>query len=129
MSDRPRTFLMTFRANVICTDEVEAMMIADVIKEEGSKHLDEEDGDDLDVTQVLDFSPALEPTELIDRLVRTRNDLIRTRIKECWDVAQQLDQVIWGLQKRVDPMMQGNYPYGRFMDYATAILERGEFPT
>lgn len=121
-------FAITLRGIVECADEVEAIMIADVIQTEGEKFLEEDDGDDLSVTQVTSHGFALTPDELIDRLLRTRNDLIKTRVKECWDTAKVLDQTIHGLRKSFDPMISGNYSHGDFMDVATAILQRGEYP-
>lgn len=122
------TYLMAFRAVVACDDDVQAQMIAEVIRSEGEKHLDPDDGDELFIAQVTPYIAAVEPMELVDRLLRARNDLIKTRVKQCWDVAKQLDQVIWGLQNGLEPHMESSYPHGRFIDVATAILERGEYP-
>lgn len=122
-------FIITLRAIVHCETEVEAILAADVIKTEGEKHLDSEDGDDLYVAQVTEFTAAAEPAELIDRLVRTRNDLIKTRIKQCWDVARELDAVIYGLRKRMEPHEVTSYDYGHFIEVAHKILKDGEFPS
>lgn len=124
----PDLYIMTLRALVQCEDEVEATLVADVIKTEGEKHLEPEDGDELYVAQVVKFGGPAEPAELIDRLLRSRNDLIKTRIKQCWDVAKQLDYVIFGLKKGLEPHLTGQYNHGDFIDVATAILERGEYP-
>ena len=123
----PDTFLMAFRAVVLCEDEVEAQMVAEVIRSEGEKHLEEEDGDELFIAQVTKFTAAVEPIELVDRLTRARNDLVKTRMKECWDVAKELDVVIWGLRRGMDPMLS-TYNHGNFIDVATSILTKGEYP-
>lgn len=123
-----KLYLMSFRAVVTCEDDVEAAMVADVIKTEGEKHLDAEDGDDLYVAQVIPFGAYAEPAELVDRLLRTRNDLIKTRYIECWNLAKQLDMQIFAMQKQLDPQIVETYNHGRFIEVATAILERGEYP-
>lgn len=122
-----KVFMMTFRGVVLCKDEVEAAMVAEVIRSEGSKHLEPDDGDELFISQVTEFQKAAEPAELIDRLLRARNDLIITRIKSFWDTAKMLDECIWGLQKGLDPMMADTYDHARFMEVATRIYN-GEYP-
>jgi hypothetical protein len=121
-------FIISLRGIVYCKDEVSAILAADVIKTEGEKHLSEEDGDELYVAQVTQHQAAVEPMELVDRLIRSRNDLIKTRIKQCWDVARELDAVIYGLKKRAQPHEIGEYDYGHFISVAHKILQDGEYP-
>lgn len=121
-------FVVTMRGVIHCHDEVEARMAADVMTTEASKYLDEEDGDEVFITQVTPFAPVVEHAELIDRLKRARNDLVKTRIVDCWNTARDLDRIIFGLQRGVNPHEIGTYNYGHFMEVSSAILERGEYP-
>lgn len=90
--------------------------------------LDEEDGDAVYVTQVTSVATDLEPTETLLVLMRARNALIRTKIKDCYAEAQVLDRIIHGLSRRYSQDIEPQYDYGRFIEVADAILTRGEDP-
>lgn len=123
-------FVATLRAVFDADDEVTAIFMADQIKVNGEQDLDPEEGDELEVTQVTSMAVDLNPEELLSQLRHTRNALIKTRIKECFQEARQLDMLTYMLQHRHEPeIAMAGYNYADFMDVAEAILIRGETPT
>ena len=122
-------FVATIRAVVFSKDEVEALLAIDQIETAAREMIDEEDGDRLVVTQVTSMTTDIEPSEIIITLIKARNALIRTRIKDCFDEAKQLDQIIWGLRCRTfNDSMSRRYDYSGFIAAAEAVLVRGEDP-
>ncbi len=123
-------FVATLRAIYDAQDEVEAMLVADKICENGSADLDDSDDDSsLEVTQVVSNGLQLLPQEMLSRLRIARNLLIKTRIKQCYELAQELDRVIFALEHREDPGFSIRaYDYGAFIDLADRILMKGETP-
>lgn len=121
-------YVATLRALYDAKDDVEAMFIADQIRVNGSIDFDD-DNDVLDVTQVTSNQLDLSPDETIVQLKRARNLLIKTRIKECYNLAKELDIQIFALQHRESPeFSMSMYDYGDFMELSEAILQRGEMP-
>lgn len=119
------TIRLTYRAE----DDVEAQLIAELARERAESELDkEDDGDEAILTQVTSFAIAVEPRELLTRLAQTRNDLIKTRYTEAFDIARQLDQLSDALQKRLMPHEVTDYDFGHFMEIAERILNGGENP-
>lgn len=117
-------YVATFRAEFDADDDVTAAIIADQIRLNGSQDLDEEEGDDLECTQVTSQALDLRPEELLEHLKRSRDLLIKTRIKQCFNLAQDLDKILYALEFREDPgFVMGSYDYGRFMDHALTLLE------
>lgn len=123
-------YVATLRAVFDAEDDVHAAVVADQIVANGEQDLDDDEGDTLEVTQVTCNQLELMPDEVIIQLKRARNLLIKTRIKQCFQLARDLDQQIYALRFRdsVDFAMSG-YSYGDFMDLAEAIIVRGEEPT
>jgi len=121
-------YIATLRAVYDAKDEVEAIFIADKILENGS--VDLEDDDTFSVTQVTSNTISLTPQEITDVLLRARNILIRTRIRDCFQQARELDRIIYllGFQEEDWEYASAGYSYGNFMDAAEAILMRGESP-
>lgn len=123
-------FIATIRLSYKANDDVEAQLIAELARERAESELDTElDKDEAILTQVTCFVGNVEPRELLTRLTLTRNDLIRTRYKECYELARELDRLIDALQKRLLPYEVTDYDYGRFSDVAEAILLKGENPS
>lgn len=122
------TFLGTMRVVLNVEDEIEATLTMDRLRQECEDLLDEEDGDEVLVTQIAPFNTDVSPEELLAIFRRARNGLIRTRVKECYDVAAALDQVIYGLATQQDPTMPVQYDYSRMMDFLTRILKHKEEP-
>lgn len=120
------TLRLTFRAE----DDVEAQLIAELARERAESELDtEDDADEAILTQVTSFAAAVEPRELLTRLVLTRNDLIRTRYRECYDLARELDRLADALQKRLLPHEVTDYDFGRFPEVAQVVLLEGGNPS
>ena len=122
-------YVATLRAIYDAADDVEAIFVADQIKVNGFEDLDEDDNDVLDVTQVTSNEIDLSPEETIVQLKRARNLLIRTRIKDCFNLAKELDLQIFALERREDPAFSmAGYSHGDFMDLAQRILVNKEQP-
>lgn len=109
-------------------DEVEATLTMDRLRSECEDLLDEEDGDEVLVTQITAFTTDVAPEEVLTIFRRARNALIRTRVKECVDLAGWLDRVIYQFAQSQDPSMPAQYDYGRMMDFLTRILNNKEDP-
>lgn len=109
-------------------DEIDATLTMDRLQQECQDLLDEEEGDEVIVTQIAPFTTDVPPEELLTIFRRARNALIRTRIKDCFDVARSLDMVIYDLAVKQDPTMPVQYDYGRMMDFLERILKNKEEP-
>lgn len=118
-------YVATLRAIFEATDDAQAMLIADKIRENGSVDLNDDDDsdDDLFVTQVTSNSLDISPEETIQLFRHARNALIRLKVKECVDLARELDKWIFRLVKRVPD--ESNYDYGHFMDVVEDVLNGG----
>lgn len=119
----------TIRCVINTETEVDAIVAADKLQEACMELLDEEDGDEVHVTQVTSMSSNLQPEETILVLVKARNALIRTRIKQCFHEAQELDRIIFALRRRQENEMDVvQYDYSSFISTAEAILNKGQEP-
>jgi hypothetical protein len=124
-----QAFIVTLRCVVNVESAVNADMVSERLRAICLDHLDEEEGDQVIVTQVTDSSINIHPTESLVVLKRARNVLIRTRIKECYDNARSLDETIHALEHRESlGDIMPTYDYGRLLELAEAILQRGENP-
>ncbi len=105
------------------------MLAADDIADLAKEYLVEEDGDRVELTQLLPVSSDVEPVELLNILGMARNALIKTKIKECFTQAQGLDQVMHALRHRDSgDGMVPPYDYGGFFDIAKAVINNHEDP-
>ena len=119
-------YIATLRAVYRASDDVEAIMVADQIKVNGEKDLEE--GDSLDVTQVTQNAASLSPEESLALLRRARNALIRTRAQMCFDTARELDKCMYMMSVRSEQNKGyelSGYDYGKFMDIAQEVLAGG----
>lgn len=121
-------FVATIRAVIVSPDEVEATVTAERLREACEELLDTEEGDEVHVTQVTDTATNLSPDETLAVLYRARNALIRTRIKECWTLARELDITCHWLGRRFNPGDTSDYDHGRILGITEAILHRREDP-
>ncbi len=116
-------YVSTMRLVIHSPDEVEATITTDRIREIVAEYLDEEDGDQVIITQVTPNSSDLSPEELLVVLKRARNGLIRTRVKECFDLARELDKQIHALGLRTSTSeAHTSYDYTNLLDIAEQIL-------
>lgn len=120
----------TLRVVLNVQDELEAVLAMDKIRNEAMDLLDEEEGDAVELTQLIRFDSAhLTPEEILVNLKRTRNILIRTRMRGCYDLASALDQQIHTLHCQLDSGYDPQYDYGRMMSFLDRILNKKEDPT
>ena len=125
------TFVATLRAIYSAEDEVTAALIADKIRENGSQELnDDEDSDDqLWVTQVTSNVLDISPEESITLFKKARNALIKTRIRQCLEMAREFDKMIYTLEHRSEQGFElANYDYTEFIEVCDAILMHNESP-
>ena len=119
-------YIATLRAVFSAADDVEAIMIADQIKVNGEKDL--EDSDSLDVTQVTQNAATLSPEGTLNLLRRARNALIRTRIRTMLDCAREIDKCTYILANRTEgePGIElAGYDYGKFLEISREVLAGG----
>lgn len=121
-------YVSTFRAVYDAEDEVQAIYIADQIRLNGSQDLDEDDGDDLVVTQTTSNALDLDPEEVLVKLRQCRNLLIKTRVRPAFEQARELDKLIYMLGHKSDEFPLAGYKYGDFMDICEAILVTEDTP-
>jgi hypothetical protein len=122
------TFIATFRAIFQAESEGQAAMIADLVCENGARDLDEEN-DVLFTTQVTSNATDLSPEESVVTIRKARNALIKTRIKQCYEMAKELDKMAWILEHRADrDFSLAGYDYGDFFRTAEQIFLRNESP-
>lgn len=126
------SYVATLRLVYSAADDIEASAIAEICREHAEEELDiDEDEDEAIITQIESMGSSLIPEELLARLVRTRNDLIRTKYVECWNLARELDRMTHALRQKLAPDDQYavvNYDHGHFLEVTTAILTKGESP-
>jgi hypothetical protein len=122
-------YVATLRAVFDADDDVTAIFMADQMKVNAEQDFDESDNAEVEITQVTSTAIDLNPEETFQVLRRARNLLIKSRIKECFEQARALDQLIYILQHRHEPELAlAGYDYGKFMDVVESILINGEVP-
>lgn len=122
-------FVNTLRIFVYEKDEVAAALAVEDIIDLIEDYLVPEDGDRVESTQLTPFTTDVEPEELLVILARARNGLIRTRIKQCFDLGKQMDEIIHALRHRDDGSgFIPPYNHGDFIMLAKKILTDGEDP-
>jgi len=124
MSDE-KQYIATLRLTFFETDDVAANVTAELIRERASELIEEEDT--LEVTQVIPLSldAPVEPSEMVNLMLRVCDMLVMTRIKECYELAQWVHKTAWALEHRVDPeYADANYDYLSFIERASAILQK-----
>lgn len=121
-------YVGTMRVVVNVEDELDAHLTMDRLKTECETLLDEEDGDVVAITQILPFTTNVRPEETLNILKRARNALIKTRIKECYDLAGELDKQIHSIACQMDSTMSPQYDYSRMMSFVERIFKLKEDP-
>lgn len=122
-------FIATYRATFAADSDVEAAVIAEQVRQNAELDLDtEEDGDEVIQTQLTESAIAVAPQEVIIRLTQVRNDLIRMKVKDCWVLAESINQLIHALKRSLsveDAIV--SYNHSSFMRIAELVL-RGANP-
>lgn len=117
-------YIATLRATFDADDDVGAELVANELAECGAEVL--EDDDTIDVTQVLgvvNAQTALTALEICEQVRRTRDIFIRTRIKQLFELAKELDKTAWILEHRNEAAFDlAGYDYTAFMERAEELL-------
>ena len=122
-------FIQTLRVFINSPTEVDADIAGQEIVDLIEEYIDPEDGDRVESTQLTSFESDVEPDEQLIILARARNTLIRTRIKQCFDLAKEVDYTMHALRHRDDGSgFIPPYSHGDFMLIAKSILQDGEDP-
>jgi|ERR1043166_1308738 hypothetical protein len=125
---KAKRYITTLRAVYSADDDVEAIYIANQIRENAESELVEDD-ESVEITQVTSNSLELTPEEICSQLRHARNLLINTRIRQCFDLASELDRTIFALENRREENFDiSGYDYGNFMDVVESILTKKEAP-
>lgn len=117
-------YITTFRAFFKAPDDATADIVAYDIQQAAKALLDEEDGDEVVVTQTTSLGIPTSPAEMIPPLAVARNILIRSRRQGMVDLARELDRVIFALEGG-DFAQVRTYDYGRFMDLMEEVMRGG----
>lgn len=124
------TMVSTYRVCFSAKDEADGQIIAESISDKIMDLLDEEDGDFVELTQTLPFSEntPVTPQEVCDQLRLARNILLRTRIKDFYDLARELDKAIFILKNRREETMDfSGYDWGKMVEIAAEVF-KGKMP-
>ena len=122
-------YCATFRAMFGADDDVMANVVADQIRLNAEQDLEEDEGDTFECTQVTSAALNLTPDELLQQFRKTRNLLIQTRMRPCWELGKELDRMIYALQHKDDPRFTlSTYDHGTYMELTERILVKGEEP-
>lgn len=118
-----RQYTAVLKAVFEAPSDVDAILIAENVRELGLAVLSQEDDDSIDV---VDVSPTLllkyDRIELVRVMRKTRNMLIATRIRQCFDLAREIDKTAWILDHRAEEHFDvTGYNYGDFMTLARRI--------
>ncbi len=116
------TYYTTLIATFSAADDVEARLISETLRENAEKDLEE--GDEVWVDDVVSTSPPNTPHTTIHRLKVARNDLIRLKTNDCYDLARELDKTAWVLEQRMtsDNADFTRYDYGDFLNIVKRVL-------
>lgn len=122
-------FIATYRATFAADSDVEAAVIAEQIRQNAELDLDTaEDGDEVIQTQLTESAIAVAPQEVIIRLIQVRNDLIKMKVKDCWELAEAINRLVHALKQSltVDDAVV-SYDHSSFMRTVELVL-RGVNP-
>lgn len=121
-------YVTTLRVVINASSDQEAWYLAETMRQEIVPLLNVDDADErVEVTQVTNFTTHLVPLEVVERLRIARNLLIHTRLKECLNVARELDQCIWVLKHRREDMWEmGDYPWDRWQSLVLEVQANQE---
>lgn len=123
-----KQYVAILQAVYSADDPVTAQVIAEAIRLNGSVDLELDEGDSVDVLEVMPLDISLSRAELIQHMRVTRNALIRTKVLQCFELAKELDKAAWILQHNAEDMWHmGSYDYGKFVEISQQVL-KGETP-
>ena len=118
-------FIATYRATFDAGSDVEAAVIAEQVRQNAELDLDTtEDGDEVIQTQLVESNIAVAPQEVIIRLTQVRNDLIKMKVRDCWLLAEQVNQLIHALKNSLSvDDAQVSYNHSSFMRTVELVLQ------
>jgi hypothetical protein len=118
-------YIATLRAVFKAPSEVDAIMIADQIRQNGERDLELDDGDTIEVSQVTATATDISPQEVLILLKRARNICIKTKFRFGFETGQEIDKLVHILAHHFENNAGyelSDYSYGDFMDTAKEVL-------
>lgn len=120
-----RRYVAILEAYFEAETDVDALLIAEVTRENAGRDLDADADDSIEVVAVI---PQTLRIFKMDRLLRkmrdVRDELIRTKITQCVDLARELDRQAFILENRIDEHFDaGTYDYGAFIQLMKEVLD------
>lgn len=110
-------------------NDIAAIAEADDIKINVEQHLlDEELKEGVDIVETIPLGTDPTPTASVTTLRRARNILIRSGIKECWEYAKALDELIFQFERRTlgnNDFRHTGYDWSNFMKVTKEVLDGG----
>lgn len=109
-------------------DQVTAIAEADDVKLAIERDLlDPDEGEVVDIVEVIDTEENPVPTAAITQLRRARNILLRTRTKDGYDVARSIDEFAHMLSTKLvsTDESRASYDYGNLMAVLKEVLDGG----
>lgn len=125
MSD---TYIALLRAVYRSESDAEAILVADQIKVNGERDLEQDEGDTLDVLQVTQNAAHLTPEQTVILLRRARNALIRQKTSSMIDCAREMDKCIHTIAERTTQELSAElarYDYGSFLEVCEEVFAGG----
>lgn len=121
-------YIATYRVVFEARDDADSVLIADTVQRAIEGRLEPEDGDSVELIECIDFSfqPTLAGTT--DVLRKARNMLLRTRTRQGYYLAEELDKFAYQLDHSIDERMgTPGYDFGRITEIAAQVL-KGKMP-
>lgn len=124
MSKYVATYRMVFDAH----DDSDAVIISDAMLRAIGDRLDSDDGDTVELVECISFGLTETMAGAADTLRKARNLLLRTRVRDFYYLAEELDKAAYALEKGIDPSLgYPGYDWGRLTDIAALVL-KGKMP-
>ncbi len=121
-----KQYIALIKAVYSAGDDVVAQVIADQVRINGGKDLIPEEGDSIDVAEVVAYGLYSSEHETLDLLRLSRNALIRLRVSPALDLAREIDKACWIIKRKTEDMWDaGSYDYGKFMSIVDTVLKGG----
>jgi hypothetical protein len=131
LADGSTEYLLVQQIGFRARSQEAAEQIALHLRDQVEEELEQEEGDEVTIVELIAVTPltTLTPLDKIRRLREARNVLLETKLKDCYVVAQTLDQMAHALEHRIDADFVGPalYDYSKFIEVAERVW-KGENP-
>jgi hypothetical protein len=116
-----KRYVAALRVLYTAEDDYEARIVAEACAFRAIQGMDQEEGEDVVITAVENFSAdSLTPEEAAIKLDVARNALIKTRARDAFETAKELDKYAWALRHG----SMAEYDYGTIFELAKELIKR-----